>query len=269
MTLSISPAELAEQAVAALKWEVRFTPKPGLVDQQSSGAHTDMDLALFEKSALSLQPAFEQMGILSQRHPLDKTLRTKLGVLGREAEQAMFTTTQGVNTHKGAIWTFSLLIAGLMSTMSDNLMTVLNHAQGIALIPDSVEQTTPALTHGQQVRQRYHLAGAKGEAQAGFPKLQRALAEVPTQPDDEAWLRCLLSLCAQVDDTNIVYRRDLATLRCFQSQAQQILRDSQPVLTNPNYQALQTYALAQQISPGGSADLFAASYFLTQLRLTK
>ena len=50
---------LAELAVSALLDEVELTPKPGLVDQRNTGAHRDMDLPLFRRSAQSLRPYFQ------------------------------------------------------------------------------------------------------------------------------------------------------------------------------------------------------------------
>ena len=49
---------VAEYAVQALLDEVRLTPKPGLVDAENSGAHSDMNLSLMEKSAHSLRAYF-------------------------------------------------------------------------------------------------------------------------------------------------------------------------------------------------------------------
>ncbi|VDG17742.1 triphosphoribosyl-dephospho-CoA synthase [Lactiplantibacillus mudanjiangensis] len=269
MTPPLTALTVAAQAVAALKWEVRFSPKPGLVDAQSTGVHTDMDLALFLKSAMSLQPALTSAAIASHEAPVDLTLRAQLGSIGRQAEQAMFAATNGVNTHKGAIWTFSLLIAGLMGDEQPTLTTVLTRAQALAQLSDPGLPMVTAKSHGQVVQQRYRLPGAKGEAQAGFPHLRQALAMVEANTGADRWYRGLLSLLATVDDTNIVYRSDLATLRAFQTQAAQLLTDPQPVLTNPAYQRLCQFAIDRRISPGGSADLFAATYFLTQFGLTK
>lgn len=50
---------IANLVERALLTEVRLTPKPGLVDIRNSGAHKDMDLALFEKSTLAVAPWME------------------------------------------------------------------------------------------------------------------------------------------------------------------------------------------------------------------
>lgn len=46
-------AALVEEALIA---EVTLSPKPGLVDALDAGAHSDMDYALFLKSAKTLTP---------------------------------------------------------------------------------------------------------------------------------------------------------------------------------------------------------------------
>ena len=51
----------SELAAQALIREVHTTPKPGLVDENNSGANDDMDAALFELSTETVQPFFAQM----------------------------------------------------------------------------------------------------------------------------------------------------------------------------------------------------------------
>jgi len=48
--------EIAGQAEKALLYEVALTPKPGLVDRNNSGAHSDMDFFTFLDSIVSLSP---------------------------------------------------------------------------------------------------------------------------------------------------------------------------------------------------------------------
>ncbi|MBP3388415.1 MAG: citrate lyase holo-[acyl-carrier protein] synthase, partial [Clostridia bacterium] len=100
---------LAGLAAEALTAEVRMTPKPGLVDEHNNGAHSDMDLSLFLRSIDALTPWFRQITALSLCGADAAALQTA----GREAEAAMFRATGGVNTHKGALYSFSVLLAAL------------------------------------------------------------------------------------------------------------------------------------------------------------
>ena len=52
---------LAHTASACLIDEARLSPKPGLVDSRGNGAHQDLNLALMERSARSLQPTFHAL----------------------------------------------------------------------------------------------------------------------------------------------------------------------------------------------------------------
>ena len=61
MTNDRYAVNIGTQACQALLEEVYTTPKPGLVDLYSSGAHKDMNVDTFEKSARALQPYFVRM----------------------------------------------------------------------------------------------------------------------------------------------------------------------------------------------------------------
>ncbi len=103
---------LADLAVDALIDEAELSPKPALVDRRGNGAHADLHLGLMQASALSLWPCFKEMADAAQRHGrIDARLRGVLGQLGRDGEAAMLRTTEGVNTHRGAIWALGLLVA--------------------------------------------------------------------------------------------------------------------------------------------------------------
>ena len=103
---------LADLAVDALIDEADLSPKPGLVDQRGSGAHTDLHLGLMHASALALWPSFKAMAeAAQQRGEIGLQLREELGRIGREGEEEMLRVTGGVNTHRGAIWALGLLSA--------------------------------------------------------------------------------------------------------------------------------------------------------------
>lgn len=103
---------LADLAVDVLIDEADLSPKPALVDRRGNGAHSDLHLGLMHASALSLWPAFKEMAeAASQFGTVGLPLREALGRIGREGEAAMLATTNGVNTHRGAIWALGLLVA--------------------------------------------------------------------------------------------------------------------------------------------------------------
>lgn len=99
-------SKLAQQAQLALLYEVTCLNKPGLVDPVDAGAHQDMDVFTFLESSVVLTPYFEtfvQAGTELRHLPIEATFRT-IRQVGLEAERAMFEATEGINTHKGAIF---------------------------------------------------------------------------------------------------------------------------------------------------------------------
>ena len=106
----INPEFLAKVATDALLQEVNLAPKPGLVDPISVGAHKDMTKETFYQSIVALRPyllAYAEAGSRHNGTPLD--LFNELRALGKQAENAMMTATNNINTHKGANFSFALV----------------------------------------------------------------------------------------------------------------------------------------------------------------
>ena len=107
--------KLAGAARDSLLDELYTTPKPGLVDMNNNGAHADMDVPLFEKSADALYPYFKDAALLGMAGCGMGPLRER----GIKAEHEMFAATGGVNTHKGLIYSIGLLLAGMGRCLID------------------------------------------------------------------------------------------------------------------------------------------------------
>ena len=107
------PYIIGHVAACALQAELDTTPKPGLVDRSDSGAHSDMDYALMQRSIRTLQPYFTrlaQLGMEKAQPSHDDIVR-----IGIEAEHAMLEATRGVNTHKGALFCLGLAAVAVAS----------------------------------------------------------------------------------------------------------------------------------------------------------
>ena len=157
---------LGNLAADALREEAALSPKPGLVDSRTNGAHTDMDLLLMLRSAETLRPWFCRMVRLG----LDGAAPAQLQNAGRQAEAQMLQATGGVNTHKGALYALSLLLAAMGRHLSGAQESIFSLAAA-----DAAALAPPVGTHGSQVRRRYGRPGAREEAMDGFPSLQQAL----------------------------------------------------------------------------------------------
>jgi triphosphoribosyl-dephospho-CoA synthase len=258
-------AALARQALAA---EAELTPKPGLVDRRGPGAHCDLSLELMLCSAAALEPYFAAMGLASEGRNLSRTLRRELATIGRFAERAMYRVTQGSNTHKGAIWILGLLVAAAARERGQNAQEIAAAAGAIARLPDRMQ---PALlTHGDIVRARYGAAGARGEAindfphviEVGLPALQGKRAAGSSE--QLCRLHALLSIMSRLDDTCVLYRGGGEALRAVKSGARAVLNAGGPASAQgqKEIRKLEHDLITRNVSPGGSADLLAATIFL-------
>ncbi len=259
---------LADIAVDALIDEADLSPKPALVDRRGNGAHDDLYLGLMHASALSLWPMFKEMAEAALEFgEVGLPLREALGRLGREGEQAMLVTTNGVNTHRGAIWALGLLTA---AAALDSREVTLNAAR-LALLDDRFAPRP--MSHGAQVAQRYGARGAREEAQLGFPSVvQRGLPQLRKSRlhnagEQNARLDALLAIMTELADTCVLYRAGPQGLRTMQQGAQAVLDagGSATLAGRRQLHALDTQLLALNASPGGAADLLAACLFIDRL----
>lgn len=267
---------LAGQAVDALLDEARLAPKPGLVDSRGRGAHTDLDLELMCRSARALAPALAEMAEAARAAAAPTlALRESLGRIGREAEAAMMKTTQGINTHRGAIWAMGLLVAG--AAMEPEVASPARTARLAAVIACLPDRHAPPVTgnKGERACRDFGVAGARGQAQAGFPQvIERGLPELQrsrSHGDSEtaSRLNALLAILSGLDDTCVLSRAGPAALRALQENAAAVLAGGGvATLTGRRLlRQLDARALALNASPGGAADLLAATLFLDRLDL--
>lgn len=246
--------DIASLAVKALLDEAALTPKPGLVDSDNSGAHRDMDLALMKKSALSLSAFFAEAAETGYEAGPD--CAEKLQRAGIEAEKTMLEATGGVNTHRGAIFSLGLLCAAAGARLSEQGDIFETAAATVAKIRNPERQS-----HGSRVKTAYGARGARGEAEAGFPAVQKAVRMLRAGCSE---LTVLLTLISETEDTNVLWRGGEEGLRLLQASAGEILRRQEPereALTR----ALDRECIRRNLSPGGAADMLACALFVRAL----
>ncbi|MDW3687434.1 triphosphoribosyl-dephospho-CoA synthase [Cupriavidus sp. CV2] len=267
---------LADLAVSALIDEAALSPKPGLVDGRGNGAHADLNLDLMRVSARALHPAFVEMAAAGMRAARPGVvLRERLGALGREAEAAMMRATGGINTHRGAIWSLGLLVgAAGLHRHAGSAHGIARSAGAIARVPD---RHRPARTghKGERACIDYGVAGARGQAQAGFPhvlraglpELQRSRARGDAEPS--ARVNALLAIMQRLDDTCVLARAGREGLSLMQQGASRVLAAGGigTLAGRRLLRQLEAGMLACNASPGGAADLLAATFFLDRLPL--
>lgn len=275
-----SPARLAGFAVEALLEEAALTPKPALVDLRGRGAHHDLDLATMTRSAQALRPTFAALAAASAGASPSPVLRERLAVLGRRGEREMLAVTGGSNTHRGAIWIVGLLVAGSVLVAEEDggapeehglPQRICDTGAAIARYPD---RFAPVLeSHGRQVARQYQVGGARQEACDGFPHVRAiglpALAAARRRgiDEDRARLDALLAIMGSLADTCLLHRGGRAALQAAQDGAQRVL-DLGGSSTAKGYAALlelDAQLLELNASPGGAADLLAATLLLDKL----
>jgi triphosphoribosyl-dephospho-CoA synthase len=278
-TTSLAPdALLARFARDALIEEARLTPKPALVDARGSGAHRDLDLATMLRSAHTLEPTFAALARAARGARPGIALRTELARVGRAGEAAMLRMTNGSNTHRGAIWIVGLLVAGAAICETSSCDDTHTNAAQICATGAQIARfddlhATPADSHGERVRVRYQVGGARREAQDGFPHVQHvglpALHAARAQGHDESIARidALLAIMASLDDTCVLHRAGLEGRAAAQQGARRV-RALGGIATRAGraaFDTLERALLALNASPGGAADLLAATLFIDRL----
>jgi len=266
--------ELGQRVVLALTDEARLSPKPGLVDSRGNGAHSDLNLALMCRSAVSLTSAFTRMAEAGRvANAPTMALRETLGRIGREAEATMMATTGGVNTHRGAIWALGLLVAS--AAIEPGNTSAAHTASIAASIATHADRFAPALTghKGELACRVFGVAGARGQAKAGFPhvielglpELKRSRARGDGETSSR--LNALLAIMSRLDDTCVLSRGGLGTLMQLQNAAAAVLAAGGAATLSGRraLRQLDADALACKASPGGAADLLAATLFLDRI----
>lgn len=270
----------AELAVRALLYEVAATPKPGLVDRANSGSHPDMDFFTFQRSAAALWPYFEacaQIGM--ETSDLDPAATfDRLRSPGRLAEGEMLRATGGVNTHKGAIFSLGIVCAAL-GRLSRDLWSkpewVLYECGLMCarLVSKDYVNLTPesARTAGQKLYLRHGVTGVRGQAEAGFPaalkvglpKLEEGLAKGLDLND--AGCAALLAMMAATVDTNLISRGSYEIQQKIALDTALLLA-MDPLPGRETLERLDQEFIAENLSPGGTADLLAMVYLLHFLK---
>ena len=267
-------AWLAAAATETLIEELDTYPKPGMVSFHDSGSHHDMTAATFLESIAALKPFFAEIAVAGYRHTDLATLRG----IGREAEKAMLTATDGVNTHRGAIFSLGLLCAAAGYALSrDGILPLPADELGKIIIarwcPGLIgRQEYVGPSHGTAMYKKYGAGGARMEATRGFPTVYRtglpALAEALERfPPEIARVHCFFALLEAVPDTTIMYRGGLEGLHFAREKAQGF--NSRGGVKDPAWrktaQQIHREFIDRNLSAGGVADLLAATLFVHKM----
>lgn len=279
--------DISEIAINSMLLEVSATPKPGLVDRNNSGAHKDMDFYTFMKSSASQVHTFYKCALEGLKFEgKDKRELLKLiRPIGIEGENKMFKATNGVNTHKGLIFSLGVIAAatGLQYRETQKNMKaedichkVTEIAEGIVSRELGNLKNKEALTYGEKLFKNHGIKGIRGEVESGFPTVRdyslpllKELMEGKESINDNL-VQVLLHLMTVVEDVNILGRHGIEQLEYTKMAAKEALvlggifteKGREKILK------LDEEFIKKNISPGGAADLLAVTlmlYFLENL----
>lgn len=255
------PYIIAHLATQALQAELDTTPKPGLVDKDNNGAHRDMDYALMQRSIDTLHPYFVKLALLGCADALPT--HTSIRDIGIEAEKAMLSATNGVNTHKGALFSMGLaVVAAAHEENTDSLQATIKALA--ASFPDTNG------THGSKAKLLSKgttaIKGALDNAREGYEMLFAEwlpfYIERRKEHDAHTLHKTLLRIMCDLDDTNVIYRTDLAT-------AEGVKQEARALLDNFSKAALKDmdrHYTTRNISPGGAADMLSLTIFIGSIQ---
>lgn len=289
------PYIIAHLATQALQAELDTTPKPGLVDKDNNGAHRDMDYALMQRSIHTLHPYFVKLALLGCADALPT--HTSIRDIGIEAEKAMLSATNGVNTHKGALFSMGLAVVAAAHEerkIAANEEQILKERNGGEDVLVSLQTTIKALaasfpdtngTHGSKAKLLSKgttaIKGALDNAREGYEML---FAEwlpfyIERRKERDAYTlhKTLLRIMCDLDDTNVIYRTDLATAEEVKQEARALLDSFSKAHTAEDKEkriAAELLALkdmdkrytARNISPGGAADMLSLTAFIGSIQ---
>ncbi len=255
--------------------EVSLTPKPGLVTRDGCGSNRDMSFQLFLKSSDAISTYFNNFLTLYLMNDSDPLFF--LRQIGIFSEKKMNQVTGGVNTQKGLIFLFGVLLTSI-GYVGGHLLRVDHLITQIQTISKNLQNDfnkknkTPQ-THGLSIYKKYGIRGARGFAMDGMLLSFEAAFLI------HDWILCgisrdkanklaLLFIMSKNDDTNILWRTKTMDMLNHVKQMSYTLFNKglqRKAPIDDEILRMNDYFIKNNINPGGSADILAVSIFLEKL----
>ena len=268
---------IATLATKALLYEVSISPKAGLVSRLSNGSHKDMNFYTFIDSSLALHNYFLNCFDYGQEKLFScPNFFKDLREVGKVAEKEMYEATKGINTHKGTIFSMGILLAVLGVYLKENKeinLKVLSEKIKEMCKPllNELEDADNISTYGEKAYKEYHLTGARGLAISGYEivlldGINKLKDFCKTLDFETACILLLFYYMSVLDDTNIVNRASITTLKEVQILSKELFEQHRKKLVKENIKnsmsKLNDIFIEKNISAGGSADLLILTIFI-------
>ena len=268
--------EVSQMALKAMISEVSTFPSFGLVSPISSGAHKDMDYYTFLNSAVAITPFLKKMFEVGYSYYSPEYIFDAIRDIGKECEKKMFEATNNINTHKGMIFLMGISMAAIGKALYENkefyqIQDIIKSMVKNILDDFKELHKKEKLTHGERLYLEYGFTGIRGQVQDGLSVLFDNIIDNYINSDlkeNDLYTQILIELMARVEDSTVVYRHDISTLRKVQSDAKDLLNIG-GIFTSQGKQKcydLEEIYINKNISPGGCADLLAISILLINVK---
>lgn len=243
----------------------------GCVTFASTGSHQDMDAGTFLISSQSIQAS------LAEVRPEDLESFPKLRSFGAQVEKNLLQATGGVNTYRGLVFLTLFLLKAWLDFKGPACHTgkggsdqaLVHQIQAFAQ-PLKEDYDRASDFRSARLRAR----GIKDIRQvplAGFASLFSLVRAKPSwslpQADESGEQKLIaddyltLKILSQFDDTTTIHRASIKELRKVQTWARKLTEDYQ----EEGAEALNQYCLDQNLSTGGTADLFICALMIEKL----
>ncbi|MCF7930666.1 MAG: citrate lyase holo-[acyl-carrier protein] synthase [Acholeplasmataceae bacterium] len=246
----------------ALIKELELEDKFGLVTKSSRGSHPDMDYKLMKDAMFAILPYLVDLFIIGYEATNLNTLLEQSRPIGIIAEAEMLKATHGVNAYKGLIFILGLTIlsSGYALRHNQQFESIFENIKEMSQTVLEEFKQTPK-TAGLKAYQNHQITGIRGEAYQGLPSVISALKIY--HDEQEQTLRKVLKHLILVSDDTVLLKRAKSIERYHQ-----IKEKLQHVdLDDPiELKAFNAYAIKENLSFGGSADLLIVTIFLKSIQ---
>ena len=248
------PCLVAEAVRRSMLMELDAPLKPGLVDPERCGAHTDMDYSLMKGSIDVIRRSFIN-------HSDEKDLVS----LGKEVENDVLDYTGGVNTYRGAIFSQLIMAKAFLEVLS---RPVTDPAGLPALLQEAISALASLVnptdtSNGGRAVKEYGVKGALGMALGGYEEL--FVSWLPyyrsVRGEEMGLQKTLLMIMSSLDDTCIIHRAGYPRAQEVKAEASALLAD----FSVGGLKKMDEVFLRERISPGGCADMLALTILADNL----
>jgi len=267
---------LSLNAQKATLLEVSLTPKPGLVDFNDSGSHSDMNFNTFMVSSAAISVYWRELaGLGFYKYSQLSEVLPEIREIGLKAEMKMFGQTNNVNTQKGLIFLLGLSVFATAFSLKDNdnfnpeyISEIIKNTTLNIVENELINNQNEFFSNGEKLFEKYGLkaAGARFQAQKGLPLVFEIILPYlrENMPEnylenkietDKILLTALLKIISKLDDTNVLHRNGIIIAEELKKFAKRVVDGKM------SYNKFSEFCTENNISSGGAADILAVSLF--------